>query len=230
MDHNALDGSTLTLEGAPPELLPRFTSSATVDTDLGRFSFGASRHIGVSYMLRMSTPVKFEHEVPLGDGTLLVGGGDVLDAETLAPRYPFVAGVWRGSDHEFMTSFAGSDRDVVVSVFEFLRPEEAGNGARFGRRLGDGWRLTAKGVTVSKTSDDVGTMSFCQMNEMRAAEIPSWAGAPARGGDLYRVESKGAGEEILVVHRTGLLRALLPFGGEQAALDRLAAMSFEWRL
>lgn len=183
VNHIALDGSVVRF-AAPFDLSIAPVSLMFVRTRSWRCEFTA----GIRELGREGATlarVDLSEEYGLQGGRLLIGRSEVIGADgSVAPH---VVGVWEGRTASTITHhFRTDDSLEIIRLFSALEIIEAASDALVLRPQASSGLSVVEPPTLAKTIRGVGICHVFPVTPQSRRMIPSWAGTPVEGGELFR--------------------------------------------
>lgn len=208
--HRALDGARFALRSSLP-----LQGLATSTVDLVHAGSMRQLHAGVrglgADMAAAAGLDGFDEQLSYRSATLRVGRTTITDPRDPARSAALLLGAWLGRQHSLVAHLYNASTSGLLELLGSLDIAEHPDGitAIPGKGGGTTYRAPA---AVLKPVEGLGLLEIRRLTRQDAADLPTWRGADAGSGELFRdTLSNGAPYFLLVTD--GVRVTVLPQGG-----------------
>jgi hypothetical protein len=223
--HVAIDGSTVTYDGALDLSLPPVS---VLDFAVGgwTYEFTAGAKTLGRWAAEEVSGIKLTESYGVAGERLLVGHSTAVGADGAVS--PVLAGVWEGSASSIVVvnPKSGESRDIINLFASFDIKEVGPNEAIMSPRRGVPGAIDRE-PTMAKRVAGFGLIETFPATSQTIQMTPRWRGTKVRGGELFRGDSNGvpyyllAGRSAIavVMPQSGVAADTVAAGLEQLSID-----------
>lgn len=222
--HTALDGHRVAVTSETLNLSRPATSTVTAVVENSRQEFTAgTRAFGDSYAAL--SRVSLDEEYSFQQGRLRVGVGFGLTGAVCVA-------VWGKDRSSIVTHLYGdATAEDAVALFDRFIVGETTIGQPTLVPRDPATTPFIDAPTVAKELPDLGLLLIARLTPMQARSLPTWAGTPVRGGELFVGDVGTPRMRFVLVHRNAVT-TVMPRHSLLSDLDRilsdLGALDISW--